>query len=150
MATLKEPMVPIRRAPRPAPRALDALAALDGARAVAAVKQGLDAGLLRQLADKLDLSLEDLTHPLRLAPRTLHRRIERGRLSLDESERLLVLAKILRRAGEIFGSHEKAAHWLKSPVAALGGQSPLSCAETQIGLRQVETILTRIADVVYS
>jgi len=85
-----------------------------------------------------------------LTTRTLHRRLEQGRLSLDESERLLALAKIVALATETLGSEAKAIHWLKSPVPALGGRSPLACAETQVGLREVEDLLTRIQDVVYS
>ena len=87
---------------------------------------------------------------MHLPPRTLHRRLEHGRLSLDESERLLAIAKIFRQAAEVLGSEAKAVHWLKSPVPALEGRTPLQCAETQVGLREVEDVLTRIEDVVYS
>src|SRR5206468_3314881 len=101
-------------------------------------------------ADHLDLRVEDLAFPLHLTGRTLHRRIERGRLTLDESERLLALVKVLALAKQTLGSEAKAVHWLKSPLPALGGRTPLQYAETQIGLREIEEILVRIQDVVYS
>ena len=88
---------PVRRketSTLPSSPRLDALAELEGQKAIAAVKAGLDASLVRQLAMRLDLTLEDLAVPLHLTSRTLHRRLEHGRLSLDESERLLSLAKI--------------------------------------------------------
>jgi putative toxin-antitoxin system antitoxin component (TIGR02293 family) len=129
---------------------LENLATLDWPAAAALVKEGLSAGLLRKLADQLRLGLEDLAAPLNLTGRTLHRRLEEGRLSLDESERLFALNKIVAKATEVLGSEEKAIHWLKSPVPALGGRTPLACAETQIGLREVEDVLTRIEDVAYS
>lgn len=129
---------------------LDELAALEWPAAAAAVKEGLSAGLLRKLATQLGLSLEELAVPLHLTTRTLHRRVEAGRLSLDESERLLAITRILSHAAEVFGDETKAIRWLKSPVPALGGQTPLSAAETQVGLREVEDVLTRIGDVVYS
>src|SRR5207302_1649611 len=72
--------------------------------AVAAVKVGLEARLVRQLAEQLDLRLEDLASPLHLTVRTLHRRLEQGRLTLDESERLLGLVKIVALAKETLGS----------------------------------------------
>ena len=78
------------------------------------------------------------------------RRLERGRLSLDESEPLLGLVKILALAKQTLGSKAKAVHWLKSPVPALGGATPLEYAETQIGLRELEETLVRIQDAVYS
>jgi len=130
--------------------ALDALAALEVPKAVTAVKVGLDARLVRKLADQLELSLDDLASPLHLTTRTLHRRLEHGRLTLDESERVLGLVKILALARQTLGSKAKAVHWLKSPVPALGGATPLEYAETQIGLRELEDILVRIQDVVYS
>ena len=149
MASVKEP--PRRQAAAlPRSPALDAIAALEPVKAVAAVKAGLDAHLVRQLADQLRLNLEELAIPLRMAPRTLHRRLEQGRLELDESERLLALIRIFTLAKQTLGSADKAVHWIKSPLQALRGQTPLQSAETQIGLRQIEDILIRIADVVYS
>jgi putative toxin-antitoxin system antitoxin component (TIGR02293 family) len=129
---------------------LETLATLEWPAAAARVKEGLSAGLLHKLAGQLNLGLEDLAATLHLTTRTLHRRMEEGRLSLDESERLFALNKIVSQATEILGSEAKAIHWLKSPLRALGGRSPLACAETQIGLREVEDVLTRIEDVVYS
>src|ERR1019366_8403435 len=128
---------------------LNHLASLELPKTAALVKEGLSARLLRKLADRLSLGLDELAIPLHLTTRTLHRRMEHGRLSLDESERLLALTKIVAQATEILGSEAKAIHWLKSPVPALGGQTPLACAETQVGLREVEDVLTRIEDVVY-
>jgi len=128
---------------------LNQLASLEWPTAASLVKEGLSAGLVRKLADRLSLGLEELAIPLHLTTRTLHRRLEQGRLSLDESERLLALTRIVSQAAEIFGSEAKAIHWMKSPVPALGGQTPLACAETQIGLREVEDVLIRIEDVVY-
>lgn len=129
---------------------LNQLAALDWNAAAAVVKDGLSSNLLRKLADQLKLGLEEMAVPLHLTTRTLHRRMEQGRLSLDESERLLAITRIVAQATEILGSEAKAVHWLKSPVPALGGKTPLACAETQVGLREVEDVLTRVQDVVYS
>lgn len=129
---------------------LETLATLEWPAAAARVKEGLSAGLLRKLAEQLDVGLEELARTLHLTARTLHRRMDAGRLSLDESERLFAVNKIVAQATEVLGSEAKAIRWLKSPVRALGGRSPLACAETQIGLREVEDVLTRIEDVVYS
>ena len=144
MATVKEsPM-------RNEVRALAVLAVLEGPKAVSAVKSGLPAGLLRPLAVQLGLSLEELGEPLHLTGRTLHRRLEEGRLALDESERLFALIRIFALAKETLGGEAKAVHWLKSPLPVLNGQTPLECAENQIGLREIEDVLIRIEDVVYS
>ncbi len=129
---------------------LNHLATLEWTAAAALVKKGISSGLLRKLADQLKLGLAELALLLHLTTRTLHRRMEQGRLSLDESERLLAITRIFTQAVEVLGSEAKAVRWLKSPVRALDGRTPLQCAETQIGLREVEDVLTRIEDVVYS
>ena len=129
---------------------LETLARMDWPAAAERVKEGLSANLLRKLAEQLGLGLEELAALLHLTARTLHRRMEEGRLSLDESERLFALNKIVAKATEVFGDEAKAIRWLKSAVPALAGRSPLACAETQIGLREVEDVLSRIEDVVYS
>ena len=128
---------------------LNQMATLEWPATATLVKQGISTGLLRKLAERLQLRLEELAATLHLTARTLHRRMQAGRLSLDESERLLALTQIMSRASEILGSEAKAVHWLKSQVPALGRRTPLECAETQMGLREVEDLLTRIEDVVY-
>jgi len=133
-----------------ASRSLDLLGVLDLPEAVAAIRAGLRADLIRRLADQLDLSLEQVAVPLHLTERTLHRRIAEGRLDLNESERLLALVRIFALAKKTLGSQAKAIHWLKSPLSVLGGQTPLECAGTHIGLRELEDVLIRIEDVVYS
>ena len=129
---------------------LNQMATLEWPATAALVKDGIPTALLRKLAERLRLTLEELAATLHLTTRTLQRRMQAGRLSLDESERLLALTKITAQATEILGTEAKAVHWLKSPVSALGGRTPLECAETQMGLREVEDVLTRIEDVVYS
>src|ERR1043166_5999177 len=81
-----------------ASRSLDLLGVLDPPEAVAAVRAGLRADLIRRLADQLDLSLEQVAVPLHLTERTLHRRIAAGRLDINESERLLALIRIFALA----------------------------------------------------
>ena len=53
-------------------------------------------------------------------------------------------------AEEVLGTREKAAAWLHDPNRALGGPRPLDQLDTDLGARQVEQILGRIAHGVYS
>jgi putative toxin-antitoxin system antitoxin component (TIGR02293 family) len=48
-------------------------------------------------------------------------------------------------ADEFLGDHEKAIRWLKRPNRALGGALPVEALDTELGARQVENILGRIA-----
>ncbi len=139
-------------APKPKARALslEQLARLPDPAAIEAVKRGLPARLVREISDRLKLSLDALAGPLQLTVRTLHRRMQEGTLAQPESERLLALAKLYFEAARILGAESKAGHWLQSRPPILLGKTPLECMETWLGIRQVETILGRIEAGVYS
>jgi putative toxin-antitoxin system antitoxin component (TIGR02293 family) len=87
---------------------------------------------------------------LHLPPRTLARRKRERRLRADESDRLFRLGRIAALAEEVLGSREKASRWLHRPNPALGRVIPLRHLDTDLGARQVEDLLLRIAHGVYS
>src|SRR6266540_3884727 len=72
------------------------------------------------------------------------------RLHADESDRLLRLGRVAALAEEILGSHEKATRWLHEANVALGNEIPLRHLDSDLGARQVEDVLARIAHGVYS
>jgi len=75
----------------------------------------------------------------------LQRRRSGGRLAPFESDRLYRLARIVALAQESLGSHERAVHWLNHPNRALGSVAPVTTLDTELGARQVENVLGRIA-----
>jgi putative toxin-antitoxin system antitoxin component (TIGR02293 family) len=91
------------------------------------------------------LTLKELASALDLSPRSLQRRRRSGRLARYESDRLYRLARIVAIANEYLGDHERALRWLKHPNRALGGLAPVAAMDTELGGRQVESILGRIA-----
>lgn len=74
-----------------------------------------------------------------------HRLQKRQSLTVDESDRAVRLLQIQTVAEDTFDSTEKAAVWLRRPLAELGGETPLAIAETETGARVIETILAKIA-----
>ena len=56
----------------------------------------------------------------------------------------------LAQADSIFDDREKAVAWINRPNKALGGEVPLTLMDTDAGIRQIETILTRLEFGVYS
>lgn len=85
-----------------------------------------------------------------IAPRTLARRKSTERLSPEESDIVARLARIHDFALEVFGNHEKARKWLRTPNRALKGHRPLELLRTDYGARIVESILGRIAHGIFS
>lgn len=83
--------------------------------------------------------------------RTLQRkRSAHTDLSVDESDRLARLARLVVRAEEALGDADKARHWLSQPNRALGGQRPLTLLDSDAGALAVERVLGRIEHGVYS
>ena len=67
-----------------------------------------------------------------------------------ESERVLRVARTLTRATEVLGSAEKARRWMRKANRALGGESPLSMLDTDLGTQAADEVLTRIEHGVFS
>ncbi|MEQ8813441.1 MAG: DUF2384 domain-containing protein [Thalassobaculum sp.] len=74
-----------------------------------------------------------------------HRVAKRQSLTVEESERAVRLMRIQALAEDCFGQPDKAAIWLRRPLAELGNETPLTLSQTEAGVRLVETILGKIA-----
>jgi putative toxin-antitoxin system antitoxin component (TIGR02293 family) len=110
-----------------------------------AIRKGFPPAVVEQLMRASGLTLRELADALDLSPRSLQRRRRTGRLARYESDRLYRLARIVALADEFLGDHERAIRWLKRPNRALGGIAPVAALDTELGARQVENILGRIA-----
>jgi putative toxin-antitoxin system antitoxin component (TIGR02293 family) len=73
-----------------------------------------------------------------------HRKTKRERLSVEESDRAVRLARIQALAEDVFGDIEKANRWLRERLGILNGEQPLQFAQTEIGSRVIEQILAKI------
>ncbi len=117
---------------------------------VAVVESGLPFSELEALREQLELPLDRLASYLGLARATLHRRKIGGQLTPDESDKVLRFARLLGQALKIFGGLPEAREWLQAPQYGLGGVVPLEFAGTEVGAREVESLLGRIDHGVYS
>lgn len=111
---------------------------------------GLPIGELEDLRAGLDLPMEKLAARVGLSKTTLHRRKDAGRLDAGASDRVLRFARLLGKAADVMGSVEAGRQWLGSEQFGLGGAVPLDYAQTEVGAREVENLLTRIDYGVYS
>jgi putative toxin-antitoxin system antitoxin component (TIGR02293 family) len=114
------------------------------------IQKGLRFSELETLQNSLHMPFEQLAAKLAISRSTLQRRKAAGRLSPDESDKVMRLSRLLEHATNVFGDIEKARAWLKHPQYGLGGAIPLDYAETEIGAREVDDLLGRIDYGVYS
>jgi len=114
-------------------------------------REGLPVMTLPALADELNVERKVLAKVVGISDRTLSRRLANGlRLSAEESDRTVRLARVFALAKDTLGSSEKASRWLQKANLALAGQVPLHLLDTDSGVREVETILNRIEYGLYS
>jgi putative toxin-antitoxin system antitoxin component (TIGR02293 family) len=114
------------------------------------IQKGLRFTELETLQSTIDLPFEQLAAKLSISRSTLQRRKAAGRLSPDESDRVMRLSRLLEHATKVFGNLERGRAWLKFPQYGLGGAVPLDYAETEVGAREVDNLLGRIDYGVYS
>jgi len=114
------------------------------------IQEGLRFRDLQELQNGMDMPLEQLAGKLSISRSTLQRRKAAGRLSPQESDKVMRFSRLLQQATQVFGDADKAKAWLKHPQRGLDGEIPLDFAETEIGAREVEKLLGRIDYGVYS
>jgi len=114
------------------------------------IQKGLRFTELETLQNSIDLPFEQLAAKLSISRSTLQRRKVAGRLSPDESDKVIRYSRLVRQAADFFGDIQKARAWLKHPQYGLGGAVPLDYATTETGAREVENLLGRMKYGVYS
>jgi putative toxin-antitoxin system antitoxin component (TIGR02293 family) len=98
------------------------------------------------VAKVLFLTGDELAVKLGISPRTVrYQRKKLGRLSRENTEKLVRIARIQHQARKIFSTDEAVSQWLTSPAPALEGLKPIDLLDTDLGAREIESVLTGIA-----
>jgi putative toxin-antitoxin system antitoxin component (TIGR02293 family) len=114
-------------------------------------REGLPVDSLTLLARGLSVERKTLARVVGISERTLSRRIAKDeRLSAEESDRMVRVARVVAMATDTLGTAKKASLWLQTPNRVLEGETPLSLLDTDSGTRSVETVLGRIEWGLYS
>ncbi|MGA2134793.1 MAG: antitoxin Xre-like helix-turn-helix domain-containing protein [Bryobacteraceae bacterium] len=109
------------------------------------LEHGLPFRALGSLETASGLPPAEIAAAIGIPERTLARRKAAGRLSPDESERLLRLASLFEKAVRLFeGDVSGAVRWLTSPKRPLDDRTPLAYSRTEIGAREVEALIGRL------
>jgi putative toxin-antitoxin system antitoxin component (TIGR02293 family) len=108
------------------------------------VRAGLEVTDVSALISAGILTTEEI-HKM-VPPRTLARRkTRREPLTVQESDGIARIVRVVARAAGVFEDPEVRSAWLRTGNPALGGARPIDLAVTDIGARRVETVLNRIA-----
>ena len=114
------------------------------------VRRGLPARAIDVIAQAVQLTQAELSQTLAIPERTLIRRKKEGMLSTDESAKLLRVARVMQRAVDVFDDRDGALDWLKTSNRSMGGVTPLSLLDTDLGAETVLDTLGRIEHGVFA
>jgi putative toxin-antitoxin system antitoxin component (TIGR02293 family) len=115
------------------------------------IERGFSFKALQELESRSGLATSQIASVIGLPERTLARRKASGRLSPDESERLLRISSVFEDAVDLFeGDVASAVKWLTTPRKALGNQPPLAYSRTEPGAREVENLVGRLEHGIFS
>ena len=110
------------------------------------IEKGLPYSAFDRLKKSTGLSSEQLIDLLQIPKRTLVRRKAAGRLSAEESDRLVRLARVYARTLDFFdGDAEAATGWLTHTQRAFRQVTPLEMTRTEVGAQEVETLIYQLA-----
>jgi len=107
------------------------------------VRRGLPIASVEHILESGRLSAVEF-HRIVMPRTALATRRRVGRLTKQQSDRLLRIVRVMAVAEETFGNREKAAAWLRRHTTALAGERPLDLLDTGEGAREVEKLLGRI------
>ena len=115
------------------------------------LRMGIPFEDLSRFIAAIGMSREEASVAFDISLRTLARRKETSSLlAKGEGERMLRFARVLVKAQDTLGSLGKAKSWLKLENRALGGATPMSLLDTDIGAQAVQDVLGRIEFGVFS
>jgi putative toxin-antitoxin system antitoxin component (TIGR02293 family) len=115
------------------------------------LQAGFSFNTLERFQKASGLPLATIAELLQIPPRTFARRKSSGRLDPQESERLLRIATLFEKAITLFeGDVAGARAWFSRPNRALGNDSPLSFARSELGAREVEDLIHRLEYGIFS
>jgi putative toxin-antitoxin system antitoxin component (TIGR02293 family) len=107
------------------------------------VQGGLDTSVVQRLL-QLGFERKEIDAVI-IHTRTLQHRRSRGeKLTVEESDRVLGVLRILSLAEEVYSGRDRALEWLRRPNPRLKDHVPLMLLKTNVGSRMVEELLIQI------
>jgi putative toxin-antitoxin system antitoxin component (TIGR02293 family) len=110
---------------------------------VEVVTSGLPKLSLKKVAQRVYTEPKKVNELMyKLVPEATYKR--RTRLTQVESEKTERLARVIAGAEHVWQDDKASREWLTKPHPELGNQSPIECAMSELGAREVEDLLSKL------
>jgi putative toxin-antitoxin system antitoxin component (TIGR02293 family) len=114
------------------------------------IKKGVKKSVLSKCMDLFDFSLEEMADIIHTSDRTLRRYTSNTVLNMEQSERVIELAKLYNVGKDVFGSLEAFNAWMQHPLQAFNFQMPKQFLNTSLGIKLIHSVLAKIEYGIYS
>jgi putative toxin-antitoxin system antitoxin component (TIGR02293 family) len=114
------------------------------------IERGLPLSTLEEFSTYSGIAVKDFLEVVIPARTLKHRRQKKESLNLDESDRLVRVARLYELAVKVFGDSDKARRWLTKPKMRFDERTPLSMMHTGLGGQGVEEMLYQIDEGVFA
>ncbi len=108
-------------------------------------REGLPSSVLGDISVYLDMPQKQLYDAVGVSRSTIAARIKGNQpLSSAESDKVVRIAKVLKRASEVLDDKEQARIWLRREIRSIGGVPPITMLDTEAGYELILDTLGRI------
>jgi putative toxin-antitoxin system antitoxin component (TIGR02293 family) len=108
------------------------------------IRVGIPKQAMNHLMEIADISLTEMALIVHTSDRTLRRYSDHQKLSQEQSERMIELAKLYSRGEEVFGSINKFKDWMDTTLLPFGNKKPKAFLDTSLGIQMIMDELGRI------
>jgi putative toxin-antitoxin system antitoxin component (TIGR02293 family) len=111
-------------------------------------------GVPRRVMDNLmtiaDISMTEMAAIIHTSDRTLRRYTPSQKLSQEQSERMVELARLYTRGEEVFGSIPDFRDWMNTELPTFGNKKPKDYLDTSLGIAMITDELGRIQNGIFA
>lgn len=111
---------------------------------IALIRSGIPKQAMNHLMDVADLSLTEMAAITHTSDRTLRRYKPQEKLSQEQSERMIELAKLYSRGEVVLGNMQAFRQWMDTALWQFGNKKPKEFLDTSIGINMLLDELGRI------
>ncbi|MBX2907005.1 MAG: DUF2384 domain-containing protein [Taibaiella sp.] len=111
---------------------------------ISVIRSGIPRAAMDHMMEIADISLVEMAAIIHTSDRTLRRYTAAQKLSQEQSERMVELARLYSRGEQVLGSLPEFREWMNTRLLAFGDKRPKEFLDTSLGINMIMDELGRI------
>ncbi len=117
---------------------------------ITVIRSGIPKNAMTNMMNIANLSLVEMADIIHTTDRTLRRYSDTEKLSIDQSERIVELARLYARGEEVFDNLNNFREWMDCKLMVLGNKKPKEYLDTCIGINLLIEELGKIENGIFA